>query len=352
MTARATDSSANVGTSTSSTFTYSTAAPKTTVTYPVNGTTYGPNWSGSISGTASASGGASVTGLTVAIENTTTGKWWNGSAFSATSQTFVAATGTTSWTYVLAATKLATGDAYSVTARATDSAANVNTSTPSTFTYSTAAPKVTAVGTTTTSGVYKAGQTIPVTVNFNEPVTVTGTPQLTLNTSPSETANYSGGTGTPTLTFTYAVAAGDMSSRLDYHSTTALTLNGGTIQDAATNAATLTLATVASGMIGCPARRSSSTPRRRSPSASRPTTRCSCWASQRWSRTAAPTPRPAFLVQRRDGHHDLVERGDVADEPGRFALHHGDGEVEGRRDDDPDLHVCGDLQHLQFRRAH
>ena len=102
------------------------------------------------------------------------------------------------------------------------------------------------MGTTTASGVYKSGQTITVTVSFSEPVTVTGTPKLTLNTAPSETANYVSGSGTSTLTFSYSVAAGDMSSRLDYASATALALNGGTIQDAATNAATLTLPTPAS----------------------------------------------------------------------------------------------------------
>ena len=61
--------------------------------------TYGTNWSGTMRGTASASGGTIVTGVGVAIENTTTGKWWNGTGFSATSQTSVAASGTTSWTY-------------------------------------------------------------------------------------------------------------------------------------------------------------------------------------------------------------------------------------------------------------
>src|SRR5205085_923627 len=45
-----------------------------------------------------------------------------------------------------------------------------------------------------------------------------------------------------TLTLDYTVAAGENSADLDYTSTTALTLNGGTIQDSSGNAATLTLA--------------------------------------------------------------------------------------------------------------
>ena len=46
------------------------------------------------------------------------------------------------------------------------------------------------------------------------------------------------------------MAASDKSSRLDYSSTTALALNGGTIQDAATNNATLTLPAVAGASDG------------------------------------------------------------------------------------------------------
>src|SRR4029079_10723532 len=96
----------------------------------------------------------------------------------------------------------------------------------------------------TANGTYPSGTVIPVTVTFSEVVNVTGTPRLTLSTgSPSTTAvNYTSGSGTNALTFNYTVAAGNTSSDLDYASTSALALNGGTIQDAATNNATLTLA--------------------------------------------------------------------------------------------------------------
>jgi hypothetical protein len=114
----------------------------------------------------------------------------------------------------------------------------------------TASPTVTGVSSTLANGTYTTGQVVPVTVSFNEPVTVTGTPQLTLSTGfPVSTAvNYTSGSGTSTLTFSYTVAANNFSSDLDYASTTALALNGGTIQDAATNNATLTL--VAPGAAG------------------------------------------------------------------------------------------------------
>ena len=108
----------------------------------------------------------------------------------------------------------------------------------------TTAPTVTGVTSSTANGSYPAGTVIPVQVTFSEAVNVTGTPQLTLSTgSPATTAvNYSSGTGTNTLTFNYTVAAGNTSADLDYASTAALALNGGTIKDAATNNATLTLA--------------------------------------------------------------------------------------------------------------
>src|SRR5207249_1507455 len=101
---------------------------------------------------------------------------------------------------------------------------------------------------TTANGTYKAGTVIPVTVNFNEAVNVAGTPRITLNTAPSETVNYSSGSGTSALVFNYTVQAGDtQATALDYVNTASLALNGGTIQDAGTNNATLTLPGVNGG---------------------------------------------------------------------------------------------------------
>jgi hypothetical protein len=113
----------------------------------------------------------------------------------------------------------------------------------------TTAPTVTNVSSTTANGTYGTGSNIAITVTFSENVNVTGTPQLALNSG--GTASYSSGSGTNTLTFTYTVVSGQNSAHLDYTSTAALTLNGGTIKDAATNAATLTLpAPGAAGSLG------------------------------------------------------------------------------------------------------
>ena len=117
----------------------------------------------------------------------------------------------------------------------------------------TTAPAVTGVSSSLVDGSYKAGQVIPVTVTFSEAVTVTGTPKLTLSTgTPVTTAvNYTSGSGTTVLTFNYTVGAGDNSADLDYSATNSLALSGGTIKDAATNNATLTLASPgAAGSLG------------------------------------------------------------------------------------------------------
>ena len=108
----------------------------------------------------------------------------------------------------------------------------------------TTAPTVSGVTATNPNGSFKAGQVIHIQVNFSEPVTVGGTPQLLLETGASdETVNYTSGSGTATLGFDYTVQAGDTSADLDYHDTAALTLNSGSIKDAASNDAALALAT-------------------------------------------------------------------------------------------------------------
>jgi GH25 family lysozyme M1 (1,4-beta-N-acetylmuramidase) len=110
----------------------------------------------------------------------------------------------------------------------------------------TTAPTVTNVTSTSANGAYKAAALIPITVTFSEAVTVTGTPQLSLNSG--AVVSYSSGSGTSTLTFNYTVAAGQNASDLNYSSTASLT---GTIKDAATNSATMTLpALVAAGSLG------------------------------------------------------------------------------------------------------
>ncbi|MCV3737934.1 Ig-like domain-containing protein, partial [Rhizobium sp. TRM96647] len=111
-----------------------------------------------------------------------------------------------------------------------------------TFDYAMPAPRVSSVTASSPDDYYKVGDVITITVSFDQTVDVTGTPQLLLETGFTDrVVNYVSGSGTDTLTFAYTVQTGDTSADLDYVSTTALTLNGGTVSNADGTHAILTL---------------------------------------------------------------------------------------------------------------
>jgi hypothetical protein len=128
-----------------------------------------------------------------------------------------------------------TGGPYTVTAAAT-ALTTVNFSLTNT---AGAATTITNVSSTNANGTYGAGAALTVTITFSKAVVVTGAPLLALNSGGS--ATYSTGSGSATLTFAYTVGAGQNSQHLDATSTGALTLNGGTMVDGASQAAVLTL---------------------------------------------------------------------------------------------------------------
>ena len=115
-----------------------------------------------------------------------------------------------------------------------------------------AVPVVVAVNSSSADGTYGSGAVLPITVRFSVPVQVAGTPTLTLETGATDAVvAYASGSGTRTLTFLYTVAATHFSSDLDVASTSALALNGGSIQHVSGNAAVLTLpAPGAAGSLG------------------------------------------------------------------------------------------------------
>ncbi len=115
------------------------AAPMASITYPVDGTTYGSDWTGMLTGTASSAASTTIASTQVAIEDTTTSQWWSGTSFIASNQSFVPVTGTTTWMLTLAVANLTPGDAYSVVAEATDSLGNLGTSSTVSFTYNSTA---------------------------------------------------------------------------------------------------------------------------------------------------------------------------------------------------------------------
>ncbi|MEQ9923842.1 Ig-like domain-containing protein [Pectobacterium brasiliense] len=106
-------------------------------------------------------------------------------------------------------------------------------------------PTITSVSASSADGTYKIGQTIQVTVAFDSNVVVDttgGVPTLLLETGAFDrVATYVAGSGSNTLTFVYTVGSGDLSADLNYASTSALSLNGATIQDNTNRTAVLTL---------------------------------------------------------------------------------------------------------------
>lgn len=129
---------------------------------------------------------------------------------------------------------------HTVQVRSIDLAGNVDP-TPGSYTWTvdTQAPFITGVTASNPNGIYKVGDVIALKVNFNEIVAVTGVPQLLLKIGNTERLiNYFSGNNTSALTFNYSVQAGDISADLDYASSAAFTLNGGSIVDRAGNPAT------------------------------------------------------------------------------------------------------------------
>lgn len=89
------------------------------------------------------------------------------------------------------------------------------------------------------TGDLNAPHTVTISLTMAEAATVTGSPFLTLNDTGQ--ANYTSGSGTNTLVFTYTVGAGQNTSNL---AVTGSNLNGGTIKDAEGTAFVLTGANV------------------------------------------------------------------------------------------------------------
>ena len=112
------------------------------------------------------------------------------------------------------------------------------------------APTVHALAITSDAGpdaTYAAGETIEATVMFDQTVTVTGTPQLTLNVGGLDrTADYRSGAGAALL-FVYTVAAGESDTVGVGIEADSLSLNVGTIKDGSDNDAVLSHAGIATG---------------------------------------------------------------------------------------------------------
>jgi len=106
-------------------------------------------------------------------------------------------------------------------------------------------PTITSIVSATADGYYKAGDDVDVTVNFSEPVTLTGgTLDIDLDSGPTVSIGPFGPATSGSTTYT--VSAGENSCDLD---ATGVALNGGTLRDAAGNDASVALpaTTIADG---------------------------------------------------------------------------------------------------------
>lgn len=110
-------------------------------------------------------------------------------------------------------------------------------------------PRVASVSASVDNATYGTGATIPILVEFDAAVTVTGAPRLALNAH-AEPIEYTSGSGSTTLTFAYTVARGDLATALDYTDAAALTLDGATIAGAYANAELALPAPGATGSLG------------------------------------------------------------------------------------------------------
>ena len=90
-----------------------------------------------------------------------------------------------------------------------------------------------------TDGSYGVGETISITCTYNEAVTVTGTPTITL--SNSDVASYASGSGSTDIVFTTTVAEGDSAASDLSVSSIQATAGGATMKDANNNDVSTTI---------------------------------------------------------------------------------------------------------------
>lgn len=158
---RATDSAGNVSAASSYTWTVDLSLPSVAISSPAAGRSYNDSTysavcgtpAGDICGTASDPGGA-VAAVAVSMQRASTSLYWNGTSFASATEVFLPATGTTTWSYAMAAASFPADDTYTMRARATDNAGLTafDTVTIAIDRTAPAAPTITSGPTGTTAG--------------------------------------------------------------------------------------------------------------------------------------------------------------------------------------------------------
>lgn len=131
---RALDPAGNTSTATSTTWTGDGTPPTGAMTFPTASSYNRAGWTAGcgtpatddICGTASDTG-SGLTSVAVSIRRASTNSYWNGTTFTASSETWLTATGTSSWSYPFAGTSFPADGSYTVRWRAVDAAGNATT---------------------------------------------------------------------------------------------------------------------------------------------------------------------------------------------------------------------------------
>ncbi len=130
---RAVDVAGNASGSTTTTWTVDATAPTAAMTFPGAGGFNNAGWEagcgtpvlGDLCGTA-ADVGSGLASVQVSLRRVGTNSYWNGSGFVAASETWLTATGTSSWSYLFAASSFPADGAYVVRWRAADLVGNTS----------------------------------------------------------------------------------------------------------------------------------------------------------------------------------------------------------------------------------
>ncbi len=139
---------------------------------------------------------------------------------------------------------------FRVWSRATNNSSNTSISLLN-QTIDSTSPTISSITFTSSPGadsIYGAGEILTATLGFSETVTVTGSPRIPIQGLTSKFLTYASGGGTPTLTFTYVVSAGDVDRNGISIFADSLSLNSGSITDSTLNSATLTHAAISNSL--------------------------------------------------------------------------------------------------------
>ncbi len=192
------------------------------ITFPANNGNYNnTNYNAGcttvgICGAVNFTNGSSSRSITVSLKRNSDNADWNGSSFVAgTSGSRIlnagsidgSGNGSIPWHYAFA---VPPDGAYTVRAHASDSGDTTGSDAgPNIFTVDNTGPTLNSV-TGPANGTYGTGQQLNFTVNYNENVTVTGTPFIPLTIgATSRNASYLSGSGSSALVFRHTVQAGD-----------------------------------------------------------------------------------------------------------------------------------------------